>query len=343
MKRRRKLGFPIVVAAGIGTTCWLVLRTRDPVYQGQTLSYWFDQFNTTNRPQAAIAIRQIGTNAVPFLLEKAKSKDGDTLYERLYRTIYYRAPTILQRRLPLPKPIENTYDYRVASALQLLGLPAVPQLIEAMGDRHSKVRLAAVRVTGLIGPEANEAVPTLAKLVSDPNGEVRVEAVCALSVMGQHKRLAVQALIGALNDSNRGSKPGMTVYVKENAARVLGEIGPEARSAVAPLTRLLSDTNSYSYAREQAAIALWRINRDTNVIPVLIAELESASEAPAYGRILTALREMGPSARAAVPVIIKTIKDQRGMPNNHGIDIRAVGLKALEEIDPEAATKAGVK
>ena len=122
MKRRRKLGFLIVVAVGIGTTCWLVLRTRDPVYQGQTLSYWFDQFN-----------------------------------------------------------------------------------------------------------------------------------------------------------------------------------------------------------------------------PVLIAELGSASEAPAYGRILTALREIGPSARAAVPVIIKTIKDRRGMSNDHGIDIQAVCLKALEEIDPEAAVKAGVK
>jgi hypothetical protein len=189
VKRRRKLGFLVVVAVAIGTTFWLVLRPRDPVYQGQTLSYWFDQFNTTNRPQAAIAIRQLGTNAVPFVLEKAKSKDGDTLYERLYRTIYY--------------------------------------------------------------------------------------------------------------------------------------------------------TNSY--AREQAAIALWRINRDTNVIPDLISELGSASAATAYARILTALREMGPSARAAVPVIIKTIKDQGGMPNNHGIDIRAVGLKALEEIDPEAATKAGVK
>jgi HEAT repeat protein len=341
VKRRPKLEFLIVVAAGIGTTCWLVLRTRDPVYQGQTLSYWFDQFNTTNRPQAAMAIRQIGTNAVPFLLEKAKSKDGDTLYERLYRTIYFRAPTILQRRLALPNPIENTYDYRVASALQLLGLPAVPQLIEAMEDRNSKVRLAAVRVTGLIGPEANTAVPTLAKLVNDSNGEVRVEAVSALSIMGPNKKLAIPALIGALNDSNRGPKPGMTVYVKENAARVLGEIGPEARAAVSPLTKLLSDTNSY--AREQAAIALWRINRDTNVIPVLIAELESASEAPAYGRILTALREMGRSATAAVPVILKTIKDRRGMPNDHGIDIRAVGLKTLEEINPEAATKAGLE
>jgi len=337
VKRRRKLGFFVVVAVGIGTTFWLVLPPRDPVYQGQTLSYWFDQFNTTNRPQAALAIRQIGTNAVPFLLEKAKSEDGDTLYERVYRTIYYRAPTILQRRLPLPKPIENNYNYRVASALQLLGVPALPLLIEAMGDKHPKVRLAAVRVTGLIGLEANAAVPTLAKLVGDPNAEVRVMAVCALSAMGPNKRLAIEALIGALNDSNRGPKPGMTLYVKESAARVLGEIGPEARAAVSPLTRLLGDTNSYT--RVRAAIALWRINRDTNVIPVLYAELESASEAPAYGRILTALRQMGPSAMAAVPVIIKTIKDQRGKPNNHDIDL----LKALEELYPEAATKAGMK
>jgi len=98
-----------------------------------------------------------------------------------------------------------------------------------------------------------------------------------------------------------------------------------------------------SYAREQAAIALWRINCDTNVVPVLTAELDSASEAAAYGSIPTAFSEMGPSASAAVPVIIKAIREKRGMPNPPGIDIPAVRLKALREIDPAAATKADIK
>ncbi|PYJ55030.1 MAG: hypothetical protein DME24_25485 [Verrucomicrobia bacterium] len=334
MSKRRRLGLIVVLGVAITAAAFFALRPREPVYLNRLLSFWFDQFNTTNRPQAATAIRQIGTNGIPFLLEKAKSKDGDTLYEKLYRTIYYKVPFGIKRRLPLPKPIENTYDYRVANTLQLLGPPAVPQLIDAMGNRHSKVRLAAVRVTRLIGPEANAAVPALAKLVNDSDGEVRVEAVLALRFMGPNKKLATQALIGALGDSDRGPKPGSTVYVKGNAARVLGEIGPQAQVAVPALTKLLSDTDPY--AREEAAVALWRINHDTNVIPVLLAELEAANEAPRYGIILTAFGEMGPAAKPAVPAIMKTIRERRGMPNPHGIDIPEVALKALKKIDPDA-------
>jgi hypothetical protein len=91
-----------------------------------------------------------------------------------------------------------------------------------------------------------------------------------------------------------------------------------------------------------AFFALWRINHDTNVIPLLLAELEASNEAPTYGRILTVFGEMGPGANAAIPVIMKTIQDRRGTPNPHGIDIPEVGLKASKKIDPEAA-EAGVK
>jgi hypothetical protein len=345
VNKRRELGLLITLGVAISTATFWFLRPREPVYQGQTLSFWFDQFNTTNRPQAEIAIRQIGTRAVPFLLKKAKYADEDGVYEGLYRTIYSKLPVVIRGRIPLPKPLDGDFlddGYkRLASALALLGPPAVPQLIQAMEDRHSNVRLAAVRAAMLIGSNADSAIPALAELVNDSNGLVRVEAVFALSVMGPNKKLTIPALIRALNDSNRGPKPGMTVSVRENAACALGDFGFAAQAAVLPLTKLLSDTNSF--ARLEAAIALWRIKLDTNVIPLLIAELEAATDALSSRRILNAFGEMGPAAKAAVPGILKTIRDRRGMLNDHGIDIPAVGLNALEEIDPEAATKAGLE
>src|SRR5881296_4662264 len=127
----------ILISVGAVAVFFLIsalLRPREPAYQGKPLSYWFEQFNTTNRSQAAIALREMGPAAVPFLLKKAKSKDGDSLYDKIYRTIYMKAPMGWKRRMALPKPFDDTFHYRVANALQLLGPAAVPQLIKGMAD-----------------------------------------------------------------------------------------------------------------------------------------------------------------------------------------------------------------
>ena len=99
----------ILISVGAVAVFFLIsalLRPREPAYQGKPLSYWFERFNTTNRSQAAIALREMGPAAVPFLLKKAKSKDGDSLYDKIYRTIYIKAPMGWKRRMALPKPFD---------------------------------------------------------------------------------------------------------------------------------------------------------------------------------------------------------------------------------------------
>jgi len=199
-----------------------------------------------------------------------------------------------------------------------------------MADPNANARLVALRATRLIGVKADAAIPALVKLVGDPDGRIRVEAIIAVGAMGPAKKRAMTELIAALNDSE--------TYVRANAAQVLGEIGDEAKSALPGLTRLLNATNSYT--RVQSAIAIWRIVGDTNMVSVLKAELNGTPEVPTCSWILSALGEMGPVAKPAIPAILRTIQGQRGVSNVHGIDISSVGLKALEKIDPDAAAEA---
>jgi len=79
------------------------------------------------------------------------------------------------------------------------------------------------------------------------------------------------------------------------------------------------------------------------MVPRLVAELDKTSDPPICGWIPNAFREMGPAAKPAVPAILKKVQLQRGVSSVHGIDISSAGLKALENIDPEAAAKAAVK
>src|SRR5207249_7827316 len=102
----------ILVLALMGTgIVKYALPAREPVHQGHSLSFWFNELGTTNHSQAEIAIRQMGTRAVAFLLKKAKYADEDRVHEKLYRTIYNKLPVAIKGRIPLPKPFDDDFLY----------------------------------------------------------------------------------------------------------------------------------------------------------------------------------------------------------------------------------------
>jgi hypothetical protein len=80
------------------------------------------------------------------------------------------------------------------------------------------------------------------------------------------------------------------------------------------------------------------INRDTNLVKVLTAELNHRGPLVSE-ELLLALGEMGPAAKGAAPILVKRLEDpQDSSFSPVGLDF---ALKALEQIDGEAA--AGVK
>src|SRR5664280_2605422 len=53
-------------------------------------------------------------------------------------------------------------------------------------------------------------------------------------------------------------------------------VSRQSPAVIAALTRLLADP--HPYAREEAAFALWQINRDTNAVSLLVSELKKTSD-----------------------------------------------------------------
>jgi HEAT repeat protein len=52
-----------------------------------------------------------------------------------------------------------------------------------LGDGEYRVRIAAARALGEMGPEANGAFPAIAALLRDDIADVRIEALAAMVVI----------------------------------------------------------------------------------------------------------------------------------------------------------------
>src|SRR5881394_575565 len=74
---RRKVSMVVLSVVAVGLTAALWPRPRGYTYQGKTVKEWFEQdlasrlLNDYPSPDAAIAFVAMGTNTVPFLVNRA--------------------------------------------------------------------------------------------------------------------------------------------------------------------------------------------------------------------------------------------------------------------------------
>src|SRR5579863_6231082 len=79
MGKRQRIVLTGLLVVVLGGFSWLVLRQREPVYQGKSLSVWLAQYSTNRWPldkQAGAAIRHMGTNATPILLKRLGTREN---------------------------------------------------------------------------------------------------------------------------------------------------------------------------------------------------------------------------------------------------------------------------
>jgi HEAT repeat protein len=195
----------------------------------------------------------------------------------------------------------------VVEALGVIGVPAVPALLETLKDRDGWVGQAAAETLGQIGPPAT---PALIQALRDQDGGVREAAAEALGAIGDPQ--ATPALIQALRDQDGG--------VREAAAEALGQIGdPQATPALIQALR-----DPVVGVRKAAAWALGQIG-DPQAVPALMEALqdEDVRRAAAW-----ALGQIGDPQ--ATPALIQALRDPV-------VGVRWAAAKALGQIgDPQA-------
>ena len=154
---------------------------------------------------AAIALVEIGAQAVPALLKTARTSSGRS----------------------------RTQAYKVLKKLN--SLKGHRMLADGLADSDVEVRTVSAAAVGELGARGTRHVGRLAELLNDKDEGVRMEAAHAMGQVAQKPSVSVPALMGALNDSSVG--------VRSNAAGSLGSFGAGASSSVSSLIEATGDAD----------------------------------------------------------------------------------------------------
>lgn len=209
-------------------------------------------------------------------------------------------------------------DPEAEKAVQHIGAPAIPYLLTLATTKDSAVKAS---ISGLLPQK------WFGNYISR-SGHNHFSAAFGFAALGQAAKSAVPALINLLDDKDED--------IRKTAAHSLGSIGAEAQDAIPSLIKHLSDPNQD--VRVSSAEALSNIpSKSAQEVPALVKVLNQPPTEPDV--LFVTLDRLGGfrgQAKEAVPAILPLLHDRDSA-------IRDDAAKALKQIDPEAATKAGIQ
>jgi HEAT repeat protein len=239
------------------------------VYQGKSVSAWvqlLEHPDDAERRRAAEALVQISTALTAVLpsltgvLKKGSPVNRAQATAALGEFGAQVATLLPMLRATLRATVVTDGDETVrSSALQALVQlgpqtgTQVPALVDTLRDDLAYVRLSAAHALGQLGAEAKEAVPALTTCcLRDPDPHVRLEAAVALWRIDRRGARVLPALVQALREEDE--------VLRWIAADCLGEMGPEAQSAVPALLEALQSPFKARLIRMSLTLALERID-----------------------------------------------------------------------------------
>jgi HEAT repeat protein/tetratricopeptide (TPR) repeat protein len=274
---------------------------------GRPFKDWISELssrNVQNRRNALFILQQQGPNAI------------------------WALPQVGWLLLNDPDAEVRTTAARVCGALQSWGEPAVPLLIETLGDRDEAETVRTACVDALASIRAPAAVPALIALFKDP----------ALKLQGAGNIMNTPKLgektVGALAAFGSSAVGPLTEALKENDADIrqyalstLLQMGPEAKPAAAAVARLQNDPNVLIRGIAKQVIAKIEPSAIGDM-GVLRAGLKNESKAVKL-EAMDRLSRIGPAALPALPELMLTAEDPDWMIRRNAIStIGAIGPKA---------------
>ncbi len=213
MRKRRTWIFLLICAPLVILLLAIFRRTPEgPTYQGRSLSKWVelyaayettkDEHHREEAAQAAQAVRAIGTNALPFLLQWIR-------YE----------PPFWQQRIS-PDLRLSAQDHALAS-----------YIINGPGYEKQK---AARKAFTFLGTNAAPAIPALRIMMRETNHHATaMSAIIALSEIGA---VGMPTLVSAISDTNYSLRRGVVIALAFETAPIVG-----TNACLPPLTAALKD------------------------------------------------------------------------------------------------------
>ena len=203
MNKPRKLGLLAVLGLVVFAIGFFALRTREPAYEGIRLSRWLEEFNRVGRgrinQEAENAIRQIGTNALPFLVTDLSTLDspyklGLMQWYNKWSSIKFHCHPWVDRRGPA---LMAFYVLGNAGKLGPAAKPFMPSIGKLLESQPDQAAFALLYI-------GTESTPYLTDALSHTNGLVRAWAAVALAKLNLEVQKRGLNVVFTLSDSSSG-------------------------------------------------------------------------------------------------------------------------------------------
>jgi hypothetical protein len=250
---------------------------KGPAYNGRHLSAWVDFIgewslwglvDLDDALASEVAIKEIGTNAFPYLLQWIQSEAIPPSYKLptpIYRFVAKRARIekalmprshlravgsmealiFLQTNIDaatveeLARLMNQTTAPKTASRAMVVLMRSGPEgiipVVSLLDDTNSPMRSWAVRIlaTEHVGDGREILVPPLIRYINDPTATGRDNAVYALGKLGVAPELVLPVLISSFKSPDPN--------VRRLAAATIRNLGNHGLSALPALTNLFDD------------------------------------------------------------------------------------------------------
>jgi hypothetical protein len=277
MRRRRNfilIGISCLIMAG---AVWLGLSgDNEPVYKGRSLSWWlyiYGGMTAFDRPsygEAAEAVRNIGTNALPTML----------------RWICF-------------EPSQSKWRRKLEKDLEMLPVPRVTRPFrEWLGQDVASIRAQSV-LSGfeILGPVAAPAAPELGRLANDPTHPfTAIRATAALAHIGP---AALPQLLTVITNTR--------AITRDIAIATISDFESPARAVIPSLLQCLSDKNP-AVAR-MAAGALGELKLEPGLVVPALCGVLGGTNSSLRACAAEALEEFGGQAKSAAPILVAALAD----------------------------------
>jgi hypothetical protein len=300
MSKRRRIVLLIACPIAVAVLLWLLRPSREPFYEGRSLSQWLTMYRfaavekapSKDREMAAEAVRSIGTNALPLLLEWIR-------YE--------------------PRPWRQT----VQRMIDKIGANAFPRFADRIPDPFERP-LNAKEGFRILGIEARSALPVLLKVASNTNAPLAATiAFESIAYLGSD---AVPEVVTALSEKSHPNYNHATW-----TACWMGYLGSNAAPMIPFLATRTKDTNSETALGAVIALGGFRLAPEISV-PALAASLKH-NEGVVRASAAESLSRFRAAALPAVPALIAAQTDPDSI-------VRTAAKDALAGIAPEVLTNA---
>jgi len=205
VNKSRKLGLLALLGLVVVTIGFFARPTREPVYGGKELSQWLEEFSRAGRGQinqeAENAIRQIGTNALPFLVadlcrEDSPHKLALMQWYNQWSSIKFHFHPWVDRRGPA---LMAFYVLGNAGKLGPAAKPYMPSIGKLLDSQPHNAAFALLYI-------GTESTPYLTNALSNTNWLVRTWAAVALAKLNLEVQKRGLNFGFTLSDSRSGQR-----------------------------------------------------------------------------------------------------------------------------------------